>query len=261
LPDSTYAIEVSFEKDGVEQTKRKSVTTEDIEKFRKYVDDYDTGVMSEEITYGADTTILEQIAISEELGMTIDPAEREEYGLFKGVSDFQEAIYYRFPSGGYVAVLSCNGNKYATYNYDPNAVKILKEYVARYAEIQKNPKAFNKKWRIIAYDDLGQPITYHELVIVRKQNGPKNILGCYFPPKHYWYTIGCACCLGLPAGFVAGALTSGFGDYDNDLQSSLACIAAIAVPTMGGLFIDTQFYPENTIVTIKQQRQLTRYWH
>lgn len=123
----------------------------------------------------------ETIVISERVGSTIEPEERERFDLFKGINGFKSAMFYEMPGGGYEAVILTENQKLAALNRDSLAIPILRDYINRYEEIKPSRVEFEKKWGIVDYDVLGQPITQWEVNHVNRG----------------LYTTGCgtACCL------------------------------------------------------------------
>jgi hypothetical protein len=118
------------------------------------------------------------IELNNTIGDVIDTEERAEYDLFPDMGGFKEARFYTIPDGGYEVEIITDRRKYVAVNRDALANQILKDYFSRYNTPQYNQGDFEKKWKIVAYDILGFPITQREV--------DKNI-------KH-------GCCIGATAG-------------------------------------------------------------
>ena len=108
------------------------------------------------------------IVISTQVGDVIDLEEREKYGLFQEVADFESATFYGIHGGGYeVKIITENGMLVAV-NRDSLAIALLSDYIDRYDEIKKSRAEFEEQWKIVDYDYLGQPITQHEVNRVKR---------------------------------------------------------------------------------------------
>ncbi len=105
----------------------------------------------------------ELIVVSQRVGETIDPQERKLFNLFQGIDDFKTAHFYSIEDGGYEVEIITESEKLRAANMDPKAVEIMRDYIDRYEEIRNAREAFEKKWKIVDYDTLGQPITRDEI--------------------------------------------------------------------------------------------------
>ncbi len=103
------------------------------------------------------------MAISERVGETLDPGEREQFDLFPEVDSFKTAKFYRIAEGGYAVEILTENKKFVAVNRDSAAIILLGDYIDRYEEIQVSKVTFEEKWEIVDYDDIGQPIRQHEL--------------------------------------------------------------------------------------------------
>jgi hypothetical protein len=65
------------------------------------------------------------IVISERVGETIEPDEREQFDLFHGIDDFKSAMFYVIPDGGYEVEIMTEHSKLVAVNRDTNAIPIL----------------------------------------------------------------------------------------------------------------------------------------
>jgi len=103
------------------------------------------------------------IVISALVGETIDPEEREKFDLFHGIEGFKSAMFYEIPDGGYEIEIITEQTKLVAVNRDTKAIPIMRDYLNRYEEIKDSTSAFEEKWQIVDYDDMGQPITRDEV--------------------------------------------------------------------------------------------------
>ena len=104
----------------------------------------------------------EPVIISDRVGEIIDAREREQFGLLKGIEDFESAQYYELKEGGYRIEIIAGGKLYEAVNRDSQGVEILRDYIERFADIPGSEIVFEDTWGIIDYDTLGQPITADE---------------------------------------------------------------------------------------------------
>lgn len=118
----------------------------------------------------ADYKDVQPMIISERVGETLDGAERDQFDLFSAISDFESATFYEIGEGGYKVEIMAADQIYAAVNRDSQAVAILRYYIDSYEDIQGSWEAFERKWKIIDYDTLGQPITLNELKNVRRNS-------------------------------------------------------------------------------------------
>ncbi|HEX7319535.1 MAG TPA: hypothetical protein VF399_04160 [bacterium] len=122
------------------------------------------------------------IVLSEKLGSVIDPDIRARYNLFPDLSFtigesvdtavlFIEARFYHLGKGGYIVRLVTTKGTYQAQNTGAKAVAILQDYFISYDSIiYYNKTWFEKKWGIVDYDILGQPITIDEVEKLTKPN-------------------------------------------------------------------------------------------
>ena len=107
------------------------------------------------------------LVINERVGQVIEPEERQQYDLFLGVDDFESATFYDIIDEGYEVEIVTKDKRLVAVNEDPEAIEILNDYINQYEEIENSREGFEAKWHIIAYDDLGFPITEHEVNRIR----------------------------------------------------------------------------------------------
>jgi len=103
------------------------------------------------------------ITISEHVGETIDPEEREQFALFDGIDDFKAAHFYGIEGGGCEIEILTTQQTFAAVNRDENTIMMLRDYIDRFEEIKESKEGFEEKWEIVAYDTLGFPITKSEV--------------------------------------------------------------------------------------------------
>jgi len=190
------------------------------------------------------------IVISQQVGETIDAEEREQFDLFHGIEDFKSAMFYVIPDGGYEVEIITEHSKLVAVNRDTNAIPIMRDYLDRYEEIKDSTSAFEEKWEIVDYDDMGQPITRNEVNRVKSHD----------------YRIGCGvvgCLLGLiPSAFlgflVAGAemnISPWGGELEHPEVGVIAFIAGLTVSTVLGALLGNKFESSKALKAIKMGRQ------
>lgn len=105
------------------------------------------------------------IVISTRIGDVLDTQEREYYGLFPKIYvhpatyPFESAEFFRLEGGGYEVRIATGYNVIIAQNRGSYAIDILRNYIDNYEDIAERREAFEKRWNVVAYDDLGQPIT------------------------------------------------------------------------------------------------------
>ena len=142
-------------------------------------------------------------------------------------------------------------------NFDPMAQTIMQDYLINYKEIKWNVVGFKNKWKIVAYDDHGMPITRYEIAQLGKPVGPY---------------IGGACC-GLGAGVIGMLIGSclipsynpgGPGDpppqefFDGCMYVAIGCILPVPIGYILGNEIFNDAALQNTINIIKNNRRCIR---
>jgi hypothetical protein len=124
-------------------------------------------------TYGVhyydyhDYELEQPIIVSERIGETIDPEEREQYDLFPGIENFTSATFYGPSKRGYAVEIVTESKKYISTNRDPLAVEILCDFFENYEYSERFRQEFETKWAVVTYDDLGFPITQDEIDAMR----------------------------------------------------------------------------------------------
>jgi hypothetical protein len=116
------------------------------------------------------------IIVSAHVGETIDPEERDKFGLFQGIGDFREAKFYSSADGGYEVHIETETQKLIALNRGSNGFLILREYIDSYDKLQESSEEFEQKWEIVDYDDLGFPVTMNE--VNRHRGGEFSWLAC-----------------------------------------------------------------------------------
>jgi hypothetical protein len=122
----------------------------------------------------------------------------------------------------------------------------MRDYLDRYEEIKDSTSAFEEKWEIVDYDDMGQPITRDEVNRV----------------KRYGYRIGCGvggCLLGLIPSTFLSLLVAGVGYDLMDMKHPEECvivfIAGLTVSVLLGVLLGNKFDRSSTLKAIKMGRQ------
>lgn len=179
--------------------------------------------------------------INEEIGDVINSEEREKYDLFKGIQGFVSATLYRLPNAGYEAEIVTVGKKLKAVTRTPLAIELLRDYIRRYEEIKEDKTTFARDWQIVAYDDLGQPITRVEL----KRVGTPATNGCGY---------GC-CLLGfLSTGLIGVYIFNPEGDAYN-VVSTLCGAPGGLIGSWVGASIGGKIDQRKAIKAIKEARK------
>jgi hypothetical protein len=190
------------------------------------------------------------LVISERVGETIDAQERSQFDLLRGVENFKSARFFEISGDGYDVEIFTEDHKLIGFNRDPDAVLILRDYIERYEVIKDSMPEFEKKWGIIDYDTLGQPITRREVNVNMN-------------PKRHWRgllalsggTIGCVgSCLIFGAPIPRVDVPT---DYDNseDIRKSLINLGATTFGGVSGWFIGKEIDKRKALEKIKDARR------
>jgi len=182
------------------------------------------------------------IVISVRVGEAIEPEERGKYTLFPEIDGFKTAVFYSIADGGYEVRIITENKSLVAVNRDSLAVMILRDYINRYEEILNSKREFEEKWKIVDYDNLGQPITQHELNHIRKP-GSGMLIG------------GATGCLGGSLVFLALAeligehsdAGAGFGD--------VAFFSGWALSTATGAWLGEKMSRDRALRAIKESRE------
>lgn len=192
------------------------------------------------------------IVISPQVGETIDVEEREKFDLFHGIEDFKSAMFYGIPDGGYEVEIITEHSKLVAVNRDTNAIPIMRDYIDRNEEIKDSTAAFEEKWEIVDYDDIGQPITRDEVNRVK---------------RYYNYRIGCCvggCLLGLVPSAILGIVVAGSSwpwpympleDPTHPEAGVIVFIAGLTVSAGLGALLGNKFERSKALKAIKMGRQ------
>lgn len=190
------------------------------------------------------------IVISERVSETIDVEEREQFSLFYEINDFESATFYSVSGGGYEVEIIAKDLVLVAINRDIQAVAILRDYIDRYDEILKSRKAFERRWRITAYDDLGFPITHDEVNLVRRRE------------TAYFFSAGCGLLGCAGGGWLGGILALMITGMDEDeIVTSIyityggAALSGI-VGLMSGKFMGDRISKSKAIKVIKNARKV-----
>lgn len=189
------------------------------------------------------------LVISERVGETIDAQERAEFDLFRGVENFKSARFFEISGDGYDVEIFTEDSKLIAFNRDPDAVLILREYIERYEVMKDSISGFERKWGIIDYDTLGQPITRREVKI-------------NMSPKRHWR--GLLAVSGGAIGCVGSWLISGapnlakmvFSDDDDSEDTKiLVNLGATAFGGVSGWFVGAEIDKRKALEKIKEARK------
>lgn len=187
------------------------------------------------------------IVISERVGETIEPDEREQFDLFHGIDEFKAAIFYSISGGGYEVEILTENKRLAAVNRDSLAITVLRDYINRYEEIQGLKADFEEKWKIVAYDELGFPITSYEARSVKNRAMP-------------WICGGGCLLLGaLPIALltmvIGGGSPSGEGDM-NWTAGSIVIISGVAGSILAGSVLGNKISNHGAVNKVKESRKL-----
>jgi hypothetical protein len=105
----------------------------------------------------------EIVILDERVGESIDEAERQRFDLFSGIDNFKEARFYSINEGGCEIIVVTENGESRIISRDPLTVDILVDYINTYDEVTFSKKNFERKWRIVDYDNFGLPITQLEV--------------------------------------------------------------------------------------------------
>jgi hypothetical protein len=111
----------------------------------------------------------EAIIIHDSIGEIIDTEERSQYDLFPGIENFREAHFCKIHGGGCKIDISTELQEYVVISRDPSTIRILQEHISTYRTPSYSRKDFEKKWKILDYDDIGLPITVIEIDYVKRK--------------------------------------------------------------------------------------------
>ncbi len=182
------------------------------------------------------------IVISVSVGETIEPEERVKYALFPEIDGFESATFYDITNGGYEVRIVTENYALVAVNRDSLAVVILRDYINRFEEIQDSKREFEKKWKIVDYDNLGQPITQNELNRVRKP-GSGMLIG------------GATCCVGSFFPFFALAGLIGEHADVSEGVGDVAFFSGWALSTATGAWLGEKMFRGRALRAIKESRE------
>ena len=117
------------------------------------------------------------VMISNRVGESIEPEEREYYDLFSGLEYFQRAEFQGIEGGGYEVYIETEKENLKVTNIGSDATILLSDYIDNYEEIIEDKREFEDKWNIADYDELGLPITEKEIELFQTGNSWKSY-GC-----------------------------------------------------------------------------------
>ena len=185
------------------------------------------------------------IVISERVGETIEPEEREQFDLFHGIDEFKAAIFYSISDDGYEVEILTENKRLAAVNRDSLAITVLRDYINRYEEIQGSKADFEEKWKIVDYDNLGQPITQYEVTQIRSRR---------------------FCCSGGISGGIAGCLGGGLilipimvildmNDIISEEDAEGGAFYGMAISAVLGAWLGPKIFSNTALKAIKESRK------
>lgn len=179
------------------------------------------------------------VTISHRVGETIDVAEREQFGLFHGIEGFETAKFYAIGNGGYEVEITTTEKILLAANCDSLAIVILRDHINRFEEIAKAQEEFENQWQIVDYDDLGQPITKHELN--RYKGAVRGMFG-----------IGCCLGGGLIGGLVGFNIARG---QDSDMSIVLGALGGFLLSGPVGVLVGNKIERGIVLARILEARK------
>jgi hypothetical protein len=189
------------------------------------------------------------VVISKRAGdvIVIDAEKREQFGFFPGIERFKEARFTVTGSGGYDLEVVTQDGGYSGTNKDTVAAAVLCDYIANYEEYNGSPGTFEKKWNIVAYDELGFPITAYEVGSIKNRSLPWACGG------------GCFLLGALPTAFltmaIGGGSPSGGGDMSWTAGFIVILLGAAGSITAGSV-IGNRISNSRAVKTIRESRKL-----
>lgn len=180
--------------------------------------------------------------------IVIDAEKREQFGFFPGIEGFEEARFTVTSSGGYDLEVVTQGGRFSGTNKDTVAAAVLCDYIGNCEEYSESPEAFEKKWSIVAYDELGFPITTYEVASNKNHSLPWACGG------------GCLLLGALPTAFLTMVMGGGTPSGDvhmNWTTGSIGIILGIAVSIAAGGVIGNRISNSRAVKKIRESRRLT----
>jgi hypothetical protein len=190
----------------------------------------------------------QQITLTENIGDVLDVTEREQYDLFPNVDFFAEARFFAIGGGGYVVEILAGSALFVSVNRDPSAIDIIRYYIDNYELVKINRTAFEKKWHMVGYDDIGQPITNKEIENM-------GLMGSTGP-----CLMGAAAggCLGGVTGCLIGVAISDYNWFAGDKISPGYFIGGAIGGALAGGSLSSHLYKKRVIQEIRDSRRLRR---
>jgi hypothetical protein len=110
------------------------------------------------------------VTLDERVGESIDAEERQRFDLFPGIDNFKEARFYSINENDCeIIIWLLDDSNFRIICRDPLIVDILGDYINTYDEITFSKKKFERRWRIVGYDNFGLPITQFEVNHVKEK--------------------------------------------------------------------------------------------
>ena len=189
------------------------------------------------------------VAFSKQAGdsIVVDAEKSEQFGFFPGIDGFEEARFTVTSSGGYDLEVVTQGGRFSGTNKDTVAAAVLCDYIANYEEYNGSPEAFEKKWSIIAYDELGFPITAYEVASIKNRSLPLACGG------------GCFLLGALPTAFLTMAIGGGSPSGEGDMNwtvGSIVILLGVVGSIAAGSVIGNRISDSRAVKKIKESRRL-----
>lgn len=179
--------------------------------------------------------------------IVIDAEKREQLDLFPEIEGFEEARLTVANSGGYDMEVKISGDRFSGINEDAVAVAVLCDYIANFEEYRESRQTFEKKWKIVDYDDLGFPITSYEVTKTRGRVLP------------YLFGGGCLLLGALPIALltmvIGGGSPSGGGNM-NWTAGSIVIAGGAAASIALGAMIGNKISNHGAVERIRESRKL-----
>jgi len=179
--------------------------------------------------------------------IVIDAEKREQFDFFPGIEGFEEARFTVTGNGGYDLDVMTQDGRFSGTNDDTIAAAVLCDYIANYEEYNESPGAFEEKWSIVAYDELGFPITTYEVASIKNRSLPWACGG------------GCLLLGALPTAFLTMAIGGGSPSGEGDMSwtaGSIVILLGVVGSIIGGSMIGNRISNSRAVKKIQESRRL-----
>jgi hypothetical protein len=196
LQDGSYVAEVTYEEDGLERTDRTPQSESAITSLKNYIEKVSKGEITHIEVEGKKKTVGkytkgEMVIVSEKIGESFDEEESKKYSLFTNIPEFESASFYSIREGILIEIHTENDTLRSIVK-DEGIIEILRDSIEWFGVVPKDRESFEKKWKILAYDEQGLPITETEVL-----------------DYHRVFGMTCGCALGCGSlGLLGGAVVA-----------------------------------------------------